>query len=86
MAMPCTEFQCHSGECIPKGYRCDSDPDCQDGSDEFDCPTLDPSPCADLSCEQHKTCSSLEGCDNCVQGNSNCNEIVKGKFQVSLCL
>lgn len=37
-------FTCHSsksgevGECIPASWKCDSQNDCSDGSDEIDCP------------------------------------------------
>lgn len=36
---PCSlfEFQCSSGECTPRGWRCDQEEDCTDGSDELDC-------------------------------------------------
>ncbi len=37
------EFQCRSsGERIPASWECDCEPDCEDGSDEVDCP---PSAC-----------------------------------------
>ncbi|XP_070582937.1 LOW QUALITY PROTEIN: SCO-spondin-like [Erythrolamprus reginae] len=31
------EFHCHSGECRPRGWVCDDEADCVDGSDEMDC-------------------------------------------------
>ncbi|XP_068091514.1 SCO-spondin-like isoform X2 [Hyperolius riggenbachi] len=31
------EFRCGSGECKPRGWLCDSEVDCVDGSDELDC-------------------------------------------------
>ncbi|GAB1290783.1 SCO-spondin [Apodemus speciosus] len=43
------EFQCKSGECTPRGWRCDQEEDCMDGSDELDCGgpcTLYQVPCA----------------------------------------
>lgn len=38
-ASPCSlsEFQCNSGECTPRGWRCDQEEDCTDGSDELGC-------------------------------------------------
>ncbi|KOB75022.1 Lipophorin receptor protein, partial [Operophtera brumata] len=35
-----SEFRCKSGRCIPASWRCDSEKDCTDGSDE------DPSICS----------------------------------------
>ena len=33
------EYQCFSGDCIPRDSRCDGTEECSDGSDETNCPT-----------------------------------------------
>lgn len=40
------EYQCQSGQCIPKSFECDSHPDCMDRSDEIGCikPTVSQPP------------------------------------------
>lgn len=32
-----TEWRCNSGQCILQTKMCDLIPDCEDGSDEYDC-------------------------------------------------
>ena len=34
------EFQCADGGTVPASYECDSDPDCEDGSDEAGCAVI----------------------------------------------
>lgn len=41
-----SEYQCRSGQCIPKSFECDTHVDCLDGSDEVGCtkPTVSQAP------------------------------------------
>ena len=36
------EFRCENKKCVLKTWRCDSDDDCGDGSDEISCATNPP--------------------------------------------
>lgn len=41
LALSCTkdQFRCNDGRCVISSYKCDSENDCIDGSDEENCPT-----------------------------------------------
>lgn len=61
-------------QCLHESYRCDSMNDCQDGSDEKDCPTLVPNQCVpekQFQCASSKICIPKSWyCD----GNPDCED------------
>ncbi|KAL3861185.1 hypothetical protein ACJMK2_007245 [Sinanodonta woodiana] len=81
------EFQCHNGQCISAGQRCDRQSQCTDGSDEinctcpvnnFQCRQTNILECIDnkLHCDGTPDCtdgSDEEGC-SCAQGFFRCND------------
>ena len=55
-----TEFQCLSGQCVPKHFYCDGDDDCADKSDEAFCNYVDHCPEDRHACPDHSGCLALE--------------------------
>ncbi|XP_052562694.1 uncharacterized protein LOC120431125 isoform X11 [Culex pipiens pallens] len=76
------EFSCDQERCIPKSKQCDSHQDCDDGTDEIDCPTEAP-PARDclhdeFSCPDGSCIPSEQKCDgvlDCEHGEDeeNCS-------------
>ncbi|KAH9488652.1 Basement membrane-specific heparan sulfate proteoglycan core protein, partial [Bulinus truncatus] len=68
---PCTnqDVPCSNGRCVYKGYFCDGDDDCQDGSDERNCPTL---PCEpnEFRCNNGRCAMKIWRCD----GDNDCGD------------
>ncbi|XP_077160383.1 SCO-spondin-like isoform X2 [Paroedura picta] len=63
------EFHCHSGECQPRGWVCDDEADCLDGSDELNCSRpcgLDQFPCqlANECIHYSRLCDGVPHCQD----------------------
>lgn len=63
----CVEYAMGQKECIPITWRCDGQNDCNDKSDEDNCPTcrLDQYRCQNSQCiEQAQYCDGIDNCDD----------------------
>uniref|UniRef100_A0A673HGQ8 Low-density lipoprotein receptor-like n=1 Tax=Sinocyclocheilus rhinocerous TaxID=307959 RepID=A0A673HGQ8_9TELE len=61
------EFRCRSGQCVSLSFVCDSDSDCDDGSDEASCPAPTCGP-GSFQCNNSVCVPRLWACD----GDSDC--------------
>ncbi|XP_078671488.1 uncharacterized protein LOC144911446 isoform X15 [Branchiostoma floridae x Branchiostoma belcheri] len=63
------QFTCDDGECIPADYQCDDDADCQDRSDEKNCPVRQ---CAsdEFRCDNGGCEDAIYACD----GEDDCGD------------
>lgn len=71
MLKNCTdeEFRCRSGQCVSLSFVCDSDSDCDDGSDEASCPARTCSP-GSFQCNNSVCVPQLWACD----GDADCTD------------
>ncbi|XP_041646252.1 neurogenic locus notch homolog protein 2-like isoform X2 [Cheilinus undulatus] len=65
----CPGFTCTNGRCIPKEWRCDSEDDCVDGSDEANCAVIDTS-CYGFQCGNGRCITKQQRCN----GNDDCGD------------
>uniref|UniRef100_A0A8C2AVW9 Low density lipoprotein receptor b n=1 Tax=Cyprinus carpio TaxID=7962 RepID=A0A8C2AVW9_CYPCA len=61
------EFRCRSGQCVSLAFVCDSESDCEDGSDEASCPVPTCSP-GSFQCNNSVCVPRLWACD----GDADC--------------
>ena len=66
---PCPGFTCNNGRCISERWRCDGTNDCNDHSDEINCP---PKNCS----SDQFTCNNTKciGIDHACDGDNDCGD------------
>lgn len=92
------QFPCVSGEiqCIPRVWRCDKSEECQDKSDEMNCPMCHPDQfrCNNNVCiDASMVCDGITQCIDesdeqhcCLDGDSKCNENTTPKCKGGNCV
>ncbi|CAG5131023.1 unnamed protein product [Candidula unifasciata] len=80
---PSKEFQCLSGQCVPKEAHCDLYNDCLDKSDELRCTECKHTRCCDGSCIPKHWPAEID-CDSCSKHTHNAY-VITTNITVELC-